>query len=113
MVFSALNFTPKVLREYMRGLCSLSREHRKIFFEGPKLDDRQITHLICVRLKHLLFWEPFAIGPVQFSWPRGVAENWFTKPGFWEHFVSFSNEKQQNTEFTKFSSVRTPEIYYY
>ena len=34
--------------------------------------------------------EPFAIGPVQFSWPRGVAENWFTKPGFWEHFVSFS-----------------------
>ena len=33
------------------------------------------------------FWasfqsEPFAIGPVQFSRPRGVAENWFTKPGF-------------------------------
>ena len=34
--------------------------------------------------------EPFAIGPVQFSWPRRVAENWFTKPGFWDHFVSFS-----------------------
>ena len=33
--------------------------------------------------------EPFAIGPVQFSWPRGVAENWFTKPKFWEDFVSF------------------------
>ena len=24
-----------------------------------------------------------------------MAENWFTKPGFWEHFVSFSQEKQQ------------------
>ena len=34
--------------------------------------------------------EPFATGPVQFSGPRGVAENWFTKPGFWEHCVSFS-----------------------
>ena len=37
------------------------------------------------------FSEPFAMGPVQFrfSWPRGAAENRFTKPGFWEHFVSF------------------------
>ena len=26
-------------------------------------------------------------------------------------FVDFSLEKQPNTEFTKFSSVRTPEIY--
>ena len=51
------------------------------------------------------------MGPVQFSRPRGVAENSFTKPGFWEHFVVFSQEKQQNTEFTKFSLVRTPEIY--
>ena len=51
------------------------------------------------------------MGPVQFSWPRGVAETSFTKPGFWEHFVDFSQEKQQNTEFTKFSLVRTPEIY--
>ena len=34
--------------------------------------------------------ETFAIGSVQFSWPRGAAENRFTKPGFWEHFVSFS-----------------------
>ena len=59
----------------------------------------------------LYFLELFAMGPLQFSWPRGVPENWFTKPGFWEHFVSFSQEKQQNTEFTKFSSVRTPEIY--
>ena len=24
-------------------------------FEAPKLDDRQITHLICVRLRHLLY----------------------------------------------------------
>ena len=31
-----------------------------------------------------------AMGPVQFRWPRGVAEKWFTKPGSWEHFVSFS-----------------------
>ena len=50
------------------------------------------------------------MGPVQFSRPRGVAENSFTKPGFWEHFVDFSHEKQQNTEFTKFSSVWTSEI---
>ena len=49
----------------------------------------------------------FVLGKVQAS---GVAENWFTKPGFWEHFVSFSQEKEQNTAFTKFSSVRTPEI---
>ena len=55
--------------------------------------------------------EPFAMGPVQFRRPRGVAENSFTKPGFCEHFVDFSQEKQQNTEFTKFSLVRTPEIY--
>ena len=33
------------------------------------------------------------------------------KPGFWEHFVDFFQEKQQYTEFTKFSLVRTPEIY--
>ena len=55
--------------------------------------------------------ELFAMGPVQFSWPRGVAENSFTEPGFWEHFVDFSQEKQQNTEFTKFFLVRTPEIH--
>ena len=55
--------------------------------------------------------EPSAMGPVQFRRPRGVAENWFTKPGFGEHSVDFSLEKQQNTEFTKFCSVRTPEIY--
>ena len=30
------------------------------------------------------------------SWPRGVAENWFTKPRFWEHFVYFSQENKQN-----------------
>ena len=51
------------------------------------------------------------MGPVQFSRPRGVAENSFTKPGFWEHFVDFPQENQPNTEFTKFSLVRTPEIY--
>ena len=50
--------------------------------------------------------EPFAIGPVQLSRPRGVAENWFTR--FWEHFVSLSLEKQQNTEFSKLSSVPDP-----
>ena len=55
--------------------------------------------------------EPFAMGPVQFRRLRGVAENWFTQPGFWEHSVSFPRKKQQNTEFTKFFSVRTPEIY--
>ena len=56
--------------------------------------------------------ELFAMGLVQFNWPRGAAENLFTKPGFWEHFVDFSQEKHQNTKFTKFSSVRTPEIFW-
>ena len=37
--------------------------------------------------------ELFALGPVQFSRPRGVAENCFIKPGFWEHFVDNSQEK--------------------
>ena len=51
---------------------------------GPKM----ITH---THLYHFgINSELFGIGPVQFSWPRGVAENWFTKPGFWEHFVDFS-----------------------
>ena len=35
------------------------------------------------------FQELFAMGPAQFSWPRGVAENSFTKPGFWELFCRF------------------------
>ena len=30
---------------------------------------------------------------------------------FWEDFVDFPQEKLQNIKFTKFSSVRTPEIY--
>ena len=34
--------------------------------------------------------ELFAMGPVQFSRPRGVAENSFTKPGFWKDYVVFS-----------------------
>ena len=52
------------------------------------------------------------MGPVQFSRPRGVAENSFTKPGFWGTFCRFfPKEKQQNTEFTKFSLVLTLEIY--
>ena len=36
---------------------------------------------------------------VQFSWPRGVAENWFTKPGFWEKYVDFprQNSKTQSS----------------
>ena len=50
------------------------------------------------------------MGPVQFRWPRGVAEYSFTKLGFGNISVDFSQEKQQNTEFTKFSSVRTPKI---
>ena len=41
-------------------------------------------------VEYLNMSELFAMGPVQFSWPRGVAENSFTKPGFWEHFVDFS-----------------------
>ena len=34
--------------------------------------------------------------------PAESPKNWFTKLGFWEHFVSFSKEKQQKTEFTNF-----------
>ena len=43
--------------------------------------------------------ELFAMGPVQFSQPRGVTENWFTKPGFWENFVCFprKNSKTQSS----------------
>ena len=33
--------------------------------------------------------ELFVVGPVHFGWPSGVAQNRFTKPGFWEHFVGF------------------------
>ena len=40
----------------------------------------------------------FAMGPVQFSCPRGVAENSFTKPGFWEHFVDFTQKKSSKTQ---------------
>ena len=36
--------------------------------------------------------ELFAMGPVQFSWPRGVAESSFTKQGFGDNFVDFSQE---------------------
>ena len=36
--------------------------------------------------------EPFAVGPVQFGWPCGVAENGFAKPEFGEHFADFPRE---------------------
>ena len=39
--------------------------------------------------------EPFALGPVQFSWPCGVAENWFTKPGFGSILSVFSRRKSK------------------
>ena len=43
--------------------------------------------------------EPFAIGPVQFSWTRGMAENWFTKPGFGNILSVFprKNSKTQSS----------------
>ena len=40
--------------------------------------------------KDLLLLELFAMGPVQFSRPRGVAKNWLAELDFGEHFVSFS-----------------------
>ena len=49
--------------------------------------------------------EPFAMGAVEFSWPRGAAKTWFTKPGFWEYFVGFVLSKQQNTEFSQFFEI--------
>ena len=33
-----------------------------------------------------------AMGPVQCSWPCGVAENWSTKPGFYEGLVDLSKD---------------------
>ena len=51
-----------------------------------------------------------AIGPVQFSWPHGVAENSFTKPEF-GNILSIFPGKTANAEFTKSFLVRTPEIY--
>ena len=42
--------------------------------------------------------ELLAAGLVQFSCPRGVSENPFTKPGFWEHFVDFSPWKNSKTQ---------------
>ena len=42
--------------------------------------------------------ELFAMRPVQFSPPRGVAENSFTKPGFGEHFVSIFPRKNSKTQ---------------
>ena len=33
------------------------------------------------------------MGPAQFGWPQRVAENWFTKPRCWEHFVCFSKHR--------------------
>ena len=74
-------------------------------------------------MKHLLGRAPektfgselFATGPVQCSWPRGVAEiGLLTRVlGAFCHFFPkiFREEKQRKTEFTKLSSVRTSEIY--
>ena len=50
-------------------------------------------------VKTTCFWsEPFAIGPVQFSWPRRVAENWFTKPGFFGSILSVFPMKSSKTQ---------------
>ena len=40
--------------------------------------------------------ELFAMGPVQLSLPRGVAEILFTKLDFGEHFVSFPRKTAQH-----------------
>ena len=39
------------------------------------------------------------MGPVRFSWPRGVAENWFTKLGFVSILLIFrrKNSKAQSS----------------
>ena len=63
--------------------------------------------LMCFGRKHPWlcqdFSKLFAMGPVQFSWPRGVAENVFTKPGFWEHFVDFPRKQQTQSSLNFFS----------
>ena len=50
--------------------------------------------------------EPFAMGPVQFRRPRKVAENWSTKPKFWEPSVIFPKEKSKTQSSLNFLQSR-------
>ena len=61
----------------------------------------------------MIFFGGGRVSQNRLQWGRSnlIAENSFTKPGFWEHFVDFSQENSKHTEFTKFSLVRTPDIY--
>ena len=65
-----------------------SCEKREVHVSNSKsMVLRVFTHVYVYWVRNS---EPFALGPVRFRWPRGAAENWFTKPWFWEHFVSLS-----------------------
>ena len=55
--------------------------------QSRKIRLKVFIEICMVRLS--CWMELCAMGPVQFSWPRGVAENWFTKLGLGEHFVGF------------------------
>ena len=50
------------------------------------------------------------MGPVQFSWPAESPKNRLLDRDL-GNILSIFPGKQQNTELTKFSLVRTPEIY--
>ena len=64
--------------------------------DKPQTQKYYLPKINCLKIILKQLSEPFAIGPVQFSWPRGAAGNWFTKPGFWEHFVSFLEKKAKH-----------------
>ena len=76
---------------------TVSSHHRHTEFSTEPLKHQSLQCKIFGRPINLQL-ELFAMGPVQFSWPRGVAENWFTKLDFGEHFVSFSWEKNSKTQ---------------
>ena len=74
---------------------------------APSLQRRPREELLAARVANSITFgelisnlisELFAMGPVQFSWPRGVAENSFTKPGFREYFVDFFPRKNSKTQ---------------
>ena len=95
-----------VLNRYECNELRVRRSHKAAKVKKPCVHS-EFTTKKSIMLGVLTTWqatnapvsEPFAIGPVQFNWPRGVAENWFTEPGFWEQFVSLSRKNTKNTKF--------------
>ena len=58
-------------------------------------------------IQYVIFFDRMVVGlqlaSSRITWAlRRVAESLFTKLGLWQDSVEFSQQKQQNTEFTKF-----------